>query len=136
MSTSADDQVLALGRLVATHPAYDGVDWAYIALVATFTKRHRSVFGYVYLADGRWESTLPRDPQRSVLRGFRSLHDTMTARGDAPWLQCLLEVSRHDDTVAVQFEYDDPERWAVTPDALAQVIDQARPGPRRPLRAS
>lgn len=124
MGTSADDLVLTLGRLVATHPAYDGVDWAYIALVATFTKRHRSVFGYVFLTDGRWESTLPRDPQRSVMHAFRSLHDTMAARDGTRWLQCLLEVSRQDQTVAVQFEYDDPNRWVVTPATLRQVVEQ------------
>ena len=124
MGRSADDQVVAFGKLVANHPAYDGVDWAYIALVATFTTQHRSVFGYVFLNDGRWETTLPRDPQRSVMHAFRALHETMAGRDGTPWLQCLLEVSRQDDTVAVQFEYDDPQRWAVTPDALARAVEQ------------
>ena len=126
MASSADDEVLALGRLVASHPAYDGVDWTYIALVATFTKAHRSLFGYVFMADGRWETTLPRDPQRSVMRAFRRLHSTMARRDGMAWQQCLLEISRQDGTVAVQVEYDDPGRWAVTPETLARVLGERR----------
>jgi len=141
VSTSVDRQVLELGRLVSSHPAYEGTDWSYIALVATFTPQRRSLHGYVLYADGRWETRPPRDPERSVMRAFRRLHREMLARDGVGWLQCLLEVNRHDQTVAADFEYEDQERWSVTPDRIAQVVggptvattDARRP--RRPRRA-
>lgn len=124
MGTSADDDVIELGRLVSSHPAYADTDWSYIALVATFAEGRRSMFGYVFFADGRWEAKLPRDRDRSVMRAFRKLHERMTVADGFGWLQCLLEISRQDQTVAVQFEYDDANRWSVTPDNLEERIGE------------
>ena len=127
MDTSAQDEVLALGELVSSHAAYAGSDWAYIALVATITRQRRSISGYVFFSDGHWEAKLPRDPQRSVMKGFRRLHDRMAALDGVAWQQCLLEITRQDQTVSVEFEYDDPDRWSLTPDNLEQILGEAAP---------
>jgi hypothetical protein len=127
MGTSADDDVIELGKLVSSHPAYDDADWSYIALVTTFAQGRRSMLGYVFFADGHWEAKLPRDRERTVMKAFRQLHERMAAADGMAWLQCLMEVSRQDHTVAVQFEYDDPNRWSVTPDKLEEQIGELSP---------
>jgi hypothetical protein len=125
MDSSANGEVIGLAELVSSHQAYSGTDWTYIALVATITRQRRSMFGYVFFSDGHWEAKLPRDPQRSVMKGFRRLHDRMAALDGVAWQQCLLEITRQDQTVSVEFEYDDPDRWSLTPDNLEQILDGA-----------
>ena len=131
MDTSANGQVIELGRLVATHPAYADTDWAYIALVASFGEGRRSVFGYVFFADGHWEARVPRDQDRSVMKAFRRLHDQMADEDGVPWVQCLLEITSPDLTIAADFEYEDPQRWSVTPANLQEVVGEptGQPGP-------
>lgn len=127
MDTSANGQVIELGKLVSSHRAYHGTDWYYIALVATFTGGRRSMFGYVLFADGHWEAKLPRDPERSVMRAFRRLHERMATLDGVAWQQCLLEITRPDHTVSVEFEYDDPHRWSVTPANLQELLGEFVP---------
>ena len=124
MDYSPYTEVIDLGELVSSHEAYLGTDWSYIALVATFTSQRRSMFGYVFFEDGRWEAKLPRDPGRSVMKAFRRLHEHMAAVDGVAWQQCLLEISRTDYTVSVDFEYDDRDRWSVTPDKLQQLLGE------------
>lgn len=121
VSTSAYGELSELGDLVASHHAYQGTDWTYIALIAVFTQERRSLFGYVLFANGHWEAKLPRDPQRSVMKAFRRLHTRMAADGRA-WKQCLLEISRPEETITVDFEYRDPDRWSVTPARLEERV--------------
>lgn len=125
MDTSANGEVLELAELVTSHQAYRETDWSYIALVATFTPQRRSMFGYVFFADGHWEAKLPRDPQRSVMKAFRRLHGRMATIDGVAWQQCLLEITRPERTVSVEFEYDDPDRWSLTPANLERILSEA-----------
>jgi hypothetical protein len=124
MNTSANGQVIDLGSQVATHPAYYGTDWAYIALVASFAEGRRSVFGYVFFADGHWEARVPRDRDRTVMKAFRRLHDQMAAEDGVAWVQCLLEITGPDLTISADFEYEDPERWSITPANLQELVGE------------
>jgi hypothetical protein len=122
MDSSANGDVIALAELISSHEAYQDTDWSYIALVATITRQRRSMFGYVFFADGHWETKLPRDPQRSVMKAFRKLHERMATNDGVAWQQCLLEITRPDQTVSVEFEYDDPQRWSLTPANLEELL--------------
>ena len=124
MDSSANGEVIQLAELISSHQAYHGTDWSYIALVATFTRQRRSMLGYVFFADGHWEARLPRDPQRTVMKAFRKLHREMAAADGSAWQQCLLEITRPDHTVSAEFEYDDAERWSLSPSNLAELLGQ------------
>jgi len=124
MDSSANGEVIELAELVSSHQAYSGTDWSYIAIVATFTRQRRSMVGYVFFADGHWEARLPRDRQRSVMKAFRKLHEHMAAVDGVAWQQCLLEITRRDRTVSVEFEYDDPDRWTLMPADLAEILKE------------
>lgn len=124
MDTSANGQVIELGTLISSHPSYDGTDWSYIALVASFSGGRRSMFGYVFFADGHWEARVPRDPERTVMKAFRRLHEQMEIEDGVVWLQCLLEITKAEHTITVDFEYNDPDRWSVTPANLQEVVGE------------
>lgn len=123
----ADEEVVELGKLVATHEAYKDLDWKGIALVGDFAGGQRSMFGYVYLNDGDWEAKLPRDSGRTVMKALRQLHDAMAKKNDAAWQQCLLQIDHDSMSVNIKFEYDDPQRWSVTPANLEQMVAELRP---------
>jgi len=123
----ANEEVVELGKLVATHEAYEGLAWDGISLVGDFAGGQRSMFGYVYLSDGDWEAKLPRDRSRSVMKGLRRLYETMEEKNGKPWQQCLLQINRQSMKVNIQFEYDNPQRWSVTPANLEQMVETLRP---------
>lgn len=130
MNDATREQVAALATMVASHEVYRDLPWHGISIVGDFAGGQRSMFGYVYLSDGSWESKLPRDPSRAVMKAFRRLHEAMAAHDGRPWEQCLLQVRRDGSQPTAAFDYSPSPRWVVSagdPDGLAEALRPSRP---------
>ena len=46
------------------------------------------------------------------MRRVRDLRDDMAANGDGSFVQCLIHLTRPEYRLRLQFEFDDPKRWA------------------------
>jgi len=50
------------------------------------------------------------------MRSSKLRKEMAKADGKKPWIAALFRIERKTGKFAVQFEYDEPERWIVTPD--------------------
>lgn len=55
------------------------------------------------------------------------LRQATQVEGKAPWRACIVKLDRVSAKVTVDFEYDHPEQWGVTPATAARIAEPARP---------
>ncbi|MEM9625300.1 MAG: hypothetical protein AAGA21_03640 [Pseudomonadota bacterium] len=123
----ADELIVEIGRAVLLDERYRNEDWSGIALVGSFAHGRESMHGYVYRTDGSWTGCIPADPEDDILDKMLDLKRVMAEEKGAVCHQCLVQVSRTKQDVNVKFEYDDPQRWSVTPANLEQMVETLRP---------
>ncbi len=63
-----------------------------------------------------------RDRTTTVLREATRVVD------GALWGACVVRIDRETQEITVEFEYDHPERWNVTPQNYAEIAARARVG--------
>lgn len=111
-------------RLVADEP-YASIDWNAFALVVTVTPTRKDMSGFAYLDDG---STIPALPDDLNLGTAFDELNALTARPDGKrWMAMLLQCTRANGHLRFLFEWDDVDRWAVTPANLATRREELRP---------
>lgn len=122
--TDTDGLVHALGQSILADAAYAGRDWAGIALVIQLDGRE-TMSGYVYSADGDWEAGIPRS--FDIVDDADALRSAMAEDGKGKWKTCLIQIRRPGPKLAIDFDYDDVDRWAITPANLEARVEELRP---------
>jgi hypothetical protein len=120
--------VADIGRRLVADPAVSDGDWAGYALVVRYADGAiaRRLSGFRYDAEGAAAAATPRDP--GIGAAFDALREATRLPGREPWQACVLRIRRADGHVGLEFEYDAPERWDITPETMADVVARARPG--------
>lgn len=121
-----DALIHRIGQLVIADPKVNAEPWDSYALIADFDGATARIVGYRYTDAGDWEAATPRDPD--LAESVRALREATRVDGKAPWLACVLRIVRATGKLHAEFEYDDPGRWRITPAALREVVERARPG--------
>jgi len=122
----ADRTLTELGQQIIADPRYNGQerDWQGIAVVVQVAPRER-LFGYIYRPDGSWTAGMP-DLDATIEKAIE-LSQAMRIEGKEAWKTCLIQIQRPGPKLKVDFEYDNPDRWAVTPANLRQKVEELRP---------
>ncbi|MFC4728918.1 hypothetical protein [Coralloluteibacterium thermophilus] len=117
--------IMEIGRLIATDPAVADRPWDGYALVASYADGARRLAGFRY-RDGA--AAEPATPGAGAL-GTRldALRAATRVPGKDDWNACVVKLRRATGKVTVDFDYEAPERWDVTPRTLADVAERARP---------
>ena len=119
--------IAKIGQLLVTDPAVSDGLWHGYALIVRYGDGAiaRRMTGFRYDADGRHQGATPSDdalgPVFDALREATRIHDK------APWGACVLRLWRDSGRMAVEFDYDTPQQWDITPATLADVAARARP---------
>ena len=123
-----DTLVAAIGQRLVADPAVADGRWHGYALVVRYGDGAlaRRLSGFRYQADGSFAAATPHDPMLGET--LDALRDATRVPGRAPWDACVLRIRRDDGKLTLEFEYDAPERWDITPATLADVATRARPG--------
>ena len=123
-----NELIARIGRLLVADPAVADGQWHGYALVVRYADGAiaRRLAGFRYDADGTHRAATPEDGRLGP--AFDDLREATRLPGREPWGACVLRLERNTGRLAVDFEYDDPARWDVTPASLAEVAARARPG--------
>ncbi len=120
-----DRLIHRIGGLIAGNAALAALDWESHALIARFEGEALRLSGFAYLHTDDYVAATPDDPQ--LPRAIVELREAMRQSGALDWHACVVRIVRATRRITVEFEYDDPARWAVTPATLAEVARRARP---------
>lgn len=120
-----DALIHRIGGLIANDAAVSALDWESHALIALFEDGVLRLSGFANLHGGDYVAATPEDPQ--IPRAVGELREAMRRAGAPEWRACVIRIVRASRKIAVEFEYDDPARWAITPNTLAEVARRAKP---------
>lgn len=89
--------------------------WTHLVLVSRIEADTPDLTGFCYTANGRAVSVAPKDfGTFDVLERLRAA--MAEADGKKPWIAALFRIERATGEFTAEFDYNQPERWIVTPD--------------------
>lgn len=123
-----NELIARIGRLLVADPAVSDGEWQGYALIVRYGDGAiaRRMTGFRYDADGTYAAATP--DADALGPAFDDLREATRVAGKEPWGACILRLWRATGRLAVEFEYDAPERWDITPATLADIAARARPG--------
>ena len=123
-----NELIARIGKLLVADPAVSDGEWHGYALVVRYGDGPiaRRMSGFRYDADGSHHGATPSDD--ALRPAFDQLREATRVPGKEPWGACVLRLWRDSGRITVDFEYDAPEQWDITPHTLPEVAGRARPG--------
>lgn len=128
MDTVMDRDTLLrrLAETIAGDAALLKPDWTHLVLVSVIEAGTPDMTGFCYAAGGKSVPVSPSD--FAIFDVLEELRAAMAeADGKAPWVAALFRIERATGKLAAEFEYDKPERWAVTPQNVKQRAKEFAP---------
>ncbi|MFM9829122.1 MAG: hypothetical protein ACKVOB_10340 [Sphingomonas sp.] len=119
----ANELLADLGSLIVGSQEVAGEAWSSLAVVA-IRDGGWSVSGLLYV-EGDDDATpfLPDEEFDDIIRDF---YDATLVEGKPGWLSCLIQINRDGMQVRITFEYENADRWAMTPGNRAELIAALR----------
>lgn len=123
-----NELIARIGRLLVADAAVSDGDWHGYALIVRYGQGAiaRRLTGFRYAADGAYQGATPSDD--ALGPAFDDLREATRLPGKEPWGVCVLRLWRDSGRLAVEFDYDAPQQWDITPATLLDVAARARPG--------
>ncbi|MGY1459336.1 MULTISPECIES: hypothetical protein [unclassified Luteimonas] len=127
-ASDRNELIARIGKLLVADPAVSDGLWHGYALIVRYSDGAiaRRMTGFRYDADGGHQGATPSDD--ALGPAFDALRDATRVHGKEPWGACILRLWRDTGRMAVDFDYDTPQQWDITPATLADVAARARPG--------
>ncbi len=119
-----NDLIHALGAALASDPDIAGEAWEQLILVGQFKPGSISLNGFLYDASGRATPAAPSD--FTAHDHLESLREVMAKGGEDRWRACLIRIDRSSGKISVDFEYDAPEKWEITPANVKDMAERLR----------
>jgi hypothetical protein len=120
-----DDLVQEVGTLLITDPKISSDPWVHLVIVAQVMPTSLQVNGFAYSETGKASPTGPRN--LDVLDRFEDLRASMSEPGKESWKACLVRIDRPSGDISIDFEYDHPESWLITPANGKRMAEKLRP---------
>lgn len=120
--TDRDAMVHEVGASIVRNPRVSAQPWDSYALIARVDDDRIQLNGFAYAGDAPRPAT-PQGPE--VSDRLKSLREAMREPGKPAWGACVVRIVRATQKINIEFEYDHPERWDVTPQNAQRLAQQA-----------
>ena len=121
----ADKLIHEIGAVIVQSPRIAALEWQHLVFVANVEREHTTLSGFAYDRSGKSRPASPGGMQ--TLDKIAALREAMRMDGSEPWAACLIRIERSTGKIAMDFEYEDPSRWAITPTNVRQMAETLRP---------
>lgn len=123
-----DALVHRIGMLIVGDPAVQAQPWDGYALIVRYDEAgsaSRRLTGFRYRDGAGFEAATPQDP--ALGEALDALRQATRSQAQPAWDVCVVQIRRDTRRVHVDFEYDAPQRWDISPSTLVEVAERARP---------
>jgi hypothetical protein len=124
---ASDELVHEIGQMIVSDEEIAIEAWDKLAVVVHIGDSAREMNGFLYSGDA---APRPSTPGTSgLLRSFRNLREAMFAEGRSKtkWQACVAKIDAESGEITMDFEYENPEKWLVTPSTMKAVAELVRP---------
>lgn len=120
------DELLAeIARLIVVDPKAGERPWDGYSLIAWYGDGISRLNGFRY---DKGQPAEPLTPANAEIENrLEDLRRVTQVKDKAPWRVCIIRINREAAEVAIDFEYEEPGKWYVTPDSAVQIAEQVRP---------
>lgn len=123
----SDEVVHKIGEAIVHSDEVAAEEWDKLAVVVHVREHSREMNGFLYSGNS---AARPSTPSTSgLLRLFRDLREAMLAEGrsKSPWKACVARIDAESGEISMEFEYDDADKWLVSPATMTTVAESIRP---------
>lgn len=114
-----------IGSLIVHNDRYTSRDWDGLAVTVIVEPGVTQISGYSY-RDGQPPETA--SPGLGVLADkFEELCEVMPTPDGRKWKTALVQIRRETGKFTIDYEYNNPMRWKVTPSNIATLPEEMRP---------
>lgn len=114
-----------IGHGLLQDPEFEDQEWEAIVMIVQLEEGCASVSGFRYDAKDKYTCTVPQD--YDLGGDAEVLCDMMVEAGDARWKAILIQLTQPGPEIAIEFEYDDAQRWNIDFADFAQMAKKLRP---------
>jgi len=120
-----DDLLHEIGSLVIRDKEIMSRPWEHLVLVAQVSNNSTQVNGFAYQSGGK---AVPTGPDNfEIVDKFEELRTAMGADDIELWNACLFRLDRDSHKLSIDFEYEQPEKWLITPSTVKEMAEKLRP---------
>jgi len=121
-----DELMHLIGKAVVNDEKIISVKWSAIAVSAIIRESSTDMNGFMYDEFGNSKPNTPRD--RDIRSMLRHLKQAMVEKnGGEAWKACLIQITKKDMSIKMDFEYEDENRWKVTPNNRMEIMETMKP---------
>jgi len=124
MAADKDDLIQELAAMLVDDPEVSSRPWNELVIVARVDEGVTDASGFAYQQDGSAVATGPEN--FDILDKLSELRGAMAEPGREPWKACLIRIDGNSGKFTVKFEYENPEKWAITPGNAAEMAELLR----------
>ena len=119
---------IEIGSTIVSDAEYrEDSTWEAIAIVYNFLNGRQNSYGYIFRSDSSWKASLPQDDDDAILDKMLELQAAMQRETGKKWIKALVHITRADEGLNIQFEYDDPKKWVINPGDLEKSVAALKP---------
>lgn len=119
-----DELIQLIGEEIYNSEKVSQRDWESLSLVFDLSSSSVSNSGFLY-QNG---SIVPISVRSFRLAEYvQELHEVTEVDGKERWKQCLVQIRKKDGAIKLDFEYNDADRWSITPANRLEMRESLRP---------
>lgn len=124
----ATDLIHEIGGAIVNDENSLNTDWELLGIVFTATENAdvTSLSGFYYDADGNATPEYPSEAA-NLPELMLELRDAMYEASGKLWKAALFQITRETKKLTTHFDYNDENRWKVTPQNLESMREEIRP---------
>ena len=124
--TDVSDLYQELGSAVLTDPSVEWNQWTKAALVFSIdAEGNHAIRGYLF-SDLEWQGFLPETHIDAINTLLLQIREVIADGTTGLWASALIQFNLVEIDMMVNFDYDDPDRWRVTPTNIDEMIEEIR----------
>jgi hypothetical protein len=120
-----DKLVHEIGAMLLEDPEIASEPWQHLVMIAQIQDSRSQLNGFAYEVDGQVTVTSPDN--FDIIDKFAALREMMRKEEGEPWQACLVRIDRLSGKISIEFEYDRPEKWLITPANSQKLAEALRP---------
>lgn len=120
-----DALIHEVGAAIVRNPRVTAEPWERYALVVRFDDARVQLTGFAYDDAGRARPATPNGLE--IHHKLDALREATSVPDQQAWNACVVRIVRDTRKITVEFEYEHPERWDVTPQNATEIAARARP---------